>query len=117
MREGLIKSQSSADRKYVLGSLYYEFAQQPAYIKEYRVKDLQIVADCFEKTKVLSMKDFVYAFYNILTRGQVKYLILKLEEDGLIEKEGLGRWSSYRLSDTIDNKQPVLKQFQFAIEH
>ena len=48
-REGLIKSQSSADKKYVLGDLYYEFAQEPAYIKEYRTRDLKIVAECFEK--------------------------------------------------------------------
>ena len=32
-REGLIKSQSSADKKYVLGDLYYEITKQPAYIK------------------------------------------------------------------------------------
>ena len=46
-REGLIKSQSSADKKYVLGDLYYEITRQPAYIKEYRVRDLQIIAGCF----------------------------------------------------------------------
>jgi hypothetical protein len=33
-REGLIKSLTSADRKYVLSDLYYEFAQQPAHVKE-----------------------------------------------------------------------------------
>ena len=115
--EGLIKSQSSADKKYVLGDLYYEIAQQPAYIKEYRVKDLQIVAGCFEKAKEVSMKDFVDAFENQLSRGQIKYLILKLEEDSLIVKEGLGRWSVYKLSKKIDNGQNIFKQFQFAIEH
>ncbi|MDR1896325.1 MAG: putative DNA binding domain-containing protein [Prevotellaceae bacterium] len=116
-REGLIKSQSSADKKYVLGDLYYEIAKQPAYIKEYRLRDLQIVAGCFEKAEKVSMKEFVDAFENQLTRGQIKYLILKLEEEGLIVKEGLGRWAIYKLSGKIDIRQNILQQFQFAIEH
>jgi hypothetical protein len=115
-REGLIKSQSAADKKYVLGDLYYEIAQQPAYIKEYRLRDLQIVARCFEKVEKVSMKDFVDAFENLFTRGQIKYLILKLEEEGLIVKEGLGRWAVYKLSEKIDIRQNILQQFQFAIE-
>jgi ATP-dependent DNA helicase RecG len=115
-REGLIKSLSAADKKYVLGDLYYEITKQPAYIKEYRLRDLQVVAGCFEKAKEVSMKNFVDAFDNQLSRGQIKYLILKLEEDGLIIKEGLGRWSVYKLSEKIDDRQNILKQFQFAIE-
>ena len=116
-REGLIKSQSSADRKFVLGDLYYEIAKQPAYIKEYRAKDLQIVAGCFEKAKEVSMKEFVDIFDRQLSRGQIKYLILKLEEEGLIVKEGLGRWSVYKLSEKIDKEKNIMTQFQFAIEH
>jgi len=116
-REGLIKSQSSADRKFVLGDLYYEIAKQPAYIKEYRARDLQIVAGCFEKAKKVSMKEFVDIFDSQLSRGQIKYLILKLEEEGLIVKEGLGRWSVYKLSEKIDKEKNIMTQFQFAIEH
>jgi ATP-dependent DNA helicase RecG len=115
-RERLIKSLSIADKKYVLGDLYYEITKQPAYIKEYRLSDLQIVAGCFEKAKEVSMKNFVDAFGNQLSRGQIKYLILKLEEDGLIIKDGLGRWSVYKLSEKIDDRQNILRQFQFAIE-
>ncbi|GHT39135.1 hypothetical protein FACS189437_01650 [Bacteroidia bacterium] len=115
-REGLIKSQSAADKKYVLGDLYYEIAQQPAYIKEYRLRDLQIVAGYFEKVKEVSMKDFVDAFGNLLTREQIKSLVYKLENDGLIVTEGIGRWTIYKLADKIDNKQNILKQFQFHIE-
>ena len=115
-RDGLIKSLSSADKKYVLGDLYYEIAKQPAYIKEYRAKDLQIIAECFEKKAEVSMKDFVEAFDSQLSRGQIKYLVLKLEEAGLIIKEGRGRWSKYSLSKKIDYSQNIFMQFQFAIE-
>jgi len=116
LREGLIKSQSSADKKYVLSDLYYEFAEQPAYIKEYRVRDLQTVAGCFEKAKEVSMKDFVDAFDNLLTREQIKSLIYKLENDGLIITKGQGRWTIYKLSEEIDVGQDILRQFQFHIE-
>jgi ATP-dependent DNA helicase RecG len=115
-REGLIRSLSAADKKYVLGDLYYETAQQPAYIKDYRLMDLQIVAGCFEKTKEVSMKNFVDAFGNILTREQIKSLIYRLENDGLIVTDGVGRWTVYKLSDKIDDRQNILKQFQFHIE-
>jgi ATP-dependent DNA helicase RecG len=115
-REGLIKSLSSADKKYVLGDLYYEIAQQPAYIKEYRIKDLQIVAGCFEKAKKVSIKDFVEAFGTLLTREQIKTLIYKLEKEELIVTNGLGRWTTYHLSEKIDDSQSILAQFQFHIE-
>jgi DNA-binding PadR family transcriptional regulator len=110
-REGLIKSLSAADKKYVLGDLYYEITKQPAYIKEYRLRDLQVVAGCFEKKKEVIMKDFVNAFNNQLSRGQIKYLILKLEEEKLIKQVGTGRTTLYRLNEKIDNIQNITSQF------
>jgi ATP-dependent DNA helicase RecG len=110
-REGLIRNQSSADKKYVLGDLYYTIARQPAYVKEYRVRDLQIIAGCFEKTNEVSMKDFVGAFDNQLTREQIRYLISKMEEDTLISKKGNGRWTIYYVSKPIDASQNIFEQF------
>jgi ATP-dependent DNA helicase RecG len=110
-REGLIKSQSAADKKYVLGDLYYEIAKQPAYIKDFRVSDLQIVAECFEKAKEVYMKDFVDAFENLLTREQIRYLISKLEDDTLILKNGNGRWTIYHVNEQIDISRNIFEQF------
>jgi ATP-dependent DNA helicase RecG len=110
-REGLIKSLSAADKKYVLADFYYEITQQPAYIKEYRLRDLHIVAGCFEKAREVIMKNFVNAFDNQLSRGQIKYLILKLEEKKLIEQVGTGRTTLYRLNKNIDNTQNITTQF------
>ncbi|MDR0395379.1 MAG: putative DNA binding domain-containing protein [Tannerella sp.] len=110
-REGLIKSQSSADKKVVLGDRYYEIARQPAYIKEYRVRDLQTVASCFEKVEAVSMKNFVDAFDSQLTREQIRYLISKMEEDTLISKSGNGRWTIYHVSNQIDAGQNIFDQF------
>ena len=47
------------------------------------------------------MKDFVYTFKNQLSRGQIEYLILKLEEIGLIVKRGVGPWVVYKLSEIV----------------
>jgi ATP-dependent DNA helicase RecG len=111
-REGLIKSQSSADKKYVLGDLYYEIAKQPAYIKEYRVRDLQIVADCFEKAKEVSMKSFVEAFGNLLTREQIKTLIYKLEDEKLLIKIKANKYTHYILNkENIDIQHNIYGQF------
>jgi hypothetical protein len=110
-REELIKSLSAADKKYVLGDLYYEITRQPAYIKEYRLKDLQIVASCFENSNNVAMSNFVDAFENNLSRMQIKYLISKLEEEQLITKSGLGRHTRYNVDLSIDTNKNVLEQF------
>jgi ATP-dependent DNA helicase RecG len=110
-REGLIKSQSWRDKKYVLSDLYYEIAKQPAYIKEYRVRDLQVVAGCFEKSKEVSMKDFVDAFNEILTREQTKILIYKLEREGLLTKIKAQKYTRYMLNNAkTDIQQDIYRQ-------
>ena len=111
-REGLIKSQSSADKKYVLNDLYYEIAKQPAYIKEYRVRDLQIVAGCFEKTKEVFMKDFVEAFDNQLSREQVRHLITKLEAEKLLIAIKAQKYTRYVLNhEVINSDENIYNQF------
>ena len=110
-RAGLIKSLSSADRKFVLGDLYYEIIRQPAYIKEYRANDLQIIAYCFEKAKEISMKDFVDAFDRLLTREQTKSLIYKLEKDAVIEKKGGGRSVKYIIKENNYKEKNIFRHF------
>jgi ATP-dependent DNA helicase RecG len=111
-REGLIKSLSSADRKYVLSDLYYEFAQQPAYIKEYRVRDLQAIAGCFEKAREVYMKDFVVAFNNQLSREQVRHLIAKLEQEKLLTVIKAQKYTRYTLNgDVINPNENISSQF------
>jgi ATP-dependent DNA helicase RecG len=96
--EGLIKSQSSAD-KYILSDLYYELMS--ISLKDYKIRDLQIISHCFEKRETVTMGDFVEAFNTILSRGQVKYLMLKLEKNIIVSKVGGGRYTQYRLDKSI----------------
>lgn len=111
-REGLIRSLSSADKKYVLGDLYYEIAEQPAYIKDYRTKDLQIIASCFEKAKEVSMKDFVDAFDGFLTREQVRHLIAKLEQKKLLNIIKAQKYTRYILNNEVINSDTNIS-YQF----
>ena len=112
LHEGLIKSQTSADKKYVLSDLYYEFAQQPAYIKEYRTRDLQTVAGCFEKAKEVYMKDFVEAFDKQLSREQVRHLVAKLEEEKLLKIIKAQKYTRYILNyDIIGLNDNIYSQF------
>jgi hypothetical protein len=74
------------------------------------------VAGCFEKAEKVSMKDFVNAFGDLLTREQIKRLIYKMERDELIIADKLGRWTIYQLSKKIDNSRNILTQFQLHIE-
>ncbi|MDR3220039.1 MAG: hypothetical protein LBU22_13890 [Dysgonamonadaceae bacterium] len=69
------------------------------------MKDLQIVAGCFEKAKEVYMKDFVDAFNNQLSHGQIKFLILKLETDKLPTKIKAQKYTDYVLNNEIINIQ------------
>ena len=57
------------------------------------------------------MKDFVDAFEKLLTREQIRYLISKMEEDNLISKNGIGRWTKYSVNQIIDVSQNIFVQF------
>ncbi|MDR1779843.1 MAG: hypothetical protein LBR50_03810 [Tannerella sp.] len=57
------------------------------------------------------MKIFVEAFGNLLTREQVRYLISKLEEDKLLEREGGGRSIKYRLNSGFIKEGNLFRQF------
>jgi len=111
-REGLIKSLSSADKKYVLGDLYYEITRQPAYIKDYRTRDLQIVAGCFENADEVSMKEFVDAFDKLMTREQVRHLISKLEKEKIFTALKAQKYTRYLLNNEVFNSyENVYHQF------
>jgi hypothetical protein len=73
---------------------------------------LQIVAGCFEKKKEVSMKSFVEAFGNLLTREQIKSLIYKLEDEKLLIKIKANKYTHYILNkENIDIQYNIYGQF------
>ena len=70
------------------------------------------MAGCFEKAKEVSIKDFVSAFEDLLTREQVKTLIYKLEEDNMLIKIKAQKYTRYTLNkDKIDIQYDIQRQF------
>jgi ATP-dependent DNA helicase RecG len=94
------------------GGLYYEITKQPAYMKEYRLRDLQIVAGCFEKKKEVFMRDFVEVFHNQLSCEQVRHLIAKLETERLLTIIKAQKYTRYTLNyDIMESNNNVYSQF------
>jgi ATP-dependent DNA helicase RecG len=79
LKEELIKPQSEGSERFFLADLYYEIMN--VSVKDYSIHNLQIVANCFEKAKKISMSNFVKAFENILSREQTKYLISAIRRE------------------------------------
>ncbi|GHV26960.1 hypothetical protein FACS1894176_08360 [Bacteroidia bacterium] len=109
LREELIKPQSEDSERFFLADLYYEIMN--VSVDDYSIHNLQIVVNCFEKTKKIGMSDFVEAFEELLSREQVKYLISKLEKAQLVQKEGVGRYTLYSLHKSINPQENIFIQF------
>jgi ATP-dependent DNA helicase RecG len=109
LNEELIKPQSEDSNRFFLGDLYYEIMN--VSVKDYSIHNLQIVVNCFEKAKKIVMSNFVDAFNNILSRDQVRYFISKLETEQLIQKDGVGRNTLYKLHKSINPQENIFIQF------
>jgi hypothetical protein len=109
LKEELIKPQSEESQRFFLADIYYEIMN--VSVKDYSIHNLQIVANCFEKAKKISMSNFVKAFENLLSREQTKYLISKLEKEQIVQKEGIGRHTLYNLHKSINYQENIFIQF------
>jgi ATP-dependent DNA helicase RecG len=109
LKEELIKPQSEESERFFLADLYYEIMN--ISVKDYSIHNLQIVANCFEKAKNISMSNFVKAFENLLSREQIKYLISKLEKAQIVQKEGVGKRTLYSLHKSINPQENIFIQF------
>ena len=56
---------------------------------------LKMVSDCFRKHGFISRTILNDVFTNILSDRQVRAFISKMEEMGIIQKEGVGRNTRY----------------------
>jgi ATP-dependent DNA helicase RecG len=109
LKEELIKPQNEKSKIFFLADLYYEIMN--ISVKNYSIHYLQIVANCFEKAKKVSMSDFVEVFDNLLSREQIKYLVSKLEKEQIVQKEGVGRHTLYCLHKSINLQGNIFIQF------
>jgi len=104
--ELIVKVGSGNSQRYVLGNTYQELTKQPLKIGNYVVKEIEIVLDVFRKEENVKMGAFVKAFEGGLKREQVKFLIEKLVDDGVLERSGKGASTKYMISSRFRGKIP-----------
>ena len=96
--EGLIvRIGSGNSKRYLLGELYQNLLDRSSKIGNYVISEVQTIVSVLEKQPESRMRDFVKAFEGKFNRSQVKYLVDKLLEDSILEKNGRGSGTKYQL--------------------
>lgn len=109
--KGLIHRIGSGNsQRYVLGKLYQDLINVPLKIGNYSTSEVATVITLLAQGGITRMGGIVESFNGGLTRDQVKFLIEKLVEDGVIDKIGKGNTTGYIVSAKFDIKDnPVVK--------
>ncbi|WP_202700897.1 ATP-binding protein [Flavobacterium sp. UGB4466] len=99
---------------YILSKDYYDFTDEKAkYYSLQEIDDDQVLGTILQflrKEEKAKMKDFVGLFENKLSRKQVRFRVDKLVSNKILEQEGEGSGSTYKLS------QEYIKEIQVISE-
>ncbi|WP_316752157.1 ATP-binding protein [Pedobacter gandavensis] len=108
---GLINRIGSGNsQRYILGKLYQDLMSVPLKIGNYTTSEVATVINLLAQRGMTRMGGIVEVFKAGLTREQVKFLVEKLVEDGVVDKMGKGNTTSYMVSSKFDvNDNPVGK--------
>ena len=98
LRFGLIRRDSFF--RYVLGDGYYKSL---SFVKsgDFQAGDINRIVCSFHGKEKVQMSSFVEGFDSILTQKQVRTLIQKCHDNGILSKEGSGRYTFYRLGPEL----------------
>jgi len=86
--------QRSKSGRLSLSKEYYAIEQEIHNIDD--VNFTGILDACFKKSELVSRKQFSDALPDFLTVDQVRYALTKLEVQGKIKREGVGKGTKYR---------------------
>lgn len=93
---------SGYSRRFILGKIYEDLSHEITHIGKYTSIEIGIIVSLFEhQEKTLQMGDILEAFDPLYTRDQVRYIVGKLVDDGILIKEGVGNKTTYRISTKI----------------
>ena len=99
---------------YILSKDYFEFTDEKAkYYNLQEIDDKQVlntVLSFLSKEEKAKMKDFVGIFEDKLSRRQVRFRVDKLVSNKVLEQQGEGSTSIYRLSDDYIKQIEVLSE-------
>ena len=101
---------SGNSQRYVLGKVYQDLISVPLKIGNYTASEVATVINLLVQRGITRMGGIVESFNGGLTRDQVKFLVEKLVEDGVIDKIGKSNTTGYIVSAKFDIKDnPVAK--------
>ena len=104
-RENLIqKVGGSHSLKYTLGKTYQAITNGPLAFYNYTLDEITTVQFAADNKKI-KIGNFIKAFGEKRTRDQVKFLVHKLVQDGVLEKEGRGAGTLYSLNKRFTTEQ------------
>ena len=100
---GLIKKVIGSAIKYTLSDEYFKLLNEEAKIAErYIIREIDLLLELIKgnRKKIGTLeKDLSHS----LNRNQIKYLLQKLQEDGIIEIDGKGRGTVYLIAKQYEN--------------
>jgi ATP-dependent DNA helicase RecG len=97
-REGLILKVAGHTNRYILPNQYYQLASKEQRIgKRYITSEIEQFLTVLQGN-ILKIGDLEKALIGSLNRNQIKYMVNKLFEDGIIDVEGAGRGTKYKIS-------------------
>jgi ATP-dependent DNA helicase RecG len=99
---------------YILSKDYFEFTDEKGkYYNLQEIDDSQVlntILSFLSKEEKAKMKDFVGLFEDKLSRKQVRFRVDKLVSNKILEQQGEGSTSIYRLSDNYIKEIEVLSE-------
>lgn len=102
-KANLIVKVSPGSHKYILTSEYQNLYEQSLKIaNRYLIEEIKLVVFELQDTK-LKIGDIECKLEGFLNRNQIKYLISKLYDDEVVDKEGVGRGTYYLLNKQFDS--------------
>ncbi len=102
-KANLIEKVSPVSNRYVLASQYQNLYEQTLKIgNRYLIEEIKIVVFELQDTK-LKIGEIESKLQGYLNRNQIKYLISKLYEDDVVDKDGIGRGTSYFLNKQFES--------------
>lgn len=115
IREGWVEKRGKTrSTSYQLSKLYFEFTNRKAeYSNAQPIDQLQtglIIMNHLKEFKGARMDDFVKLLNKYYTREQIKTIIYKLNETGVLKKEGKGKGTKYAVGEQVEKSQQLFSR-------
>ena len=102
VQNGLIKKVYKSSSKYSLSDVYYTVVNFNSKIQErYTIKDVEIILLSLQGTKK-KVGEIEQELSQSLNRNQIKYLLTKLQEDGVVLTQGKVKGTQYFITDKFN---------------